>query len=68
MLFFVYHTTRHGPQNGFPLCLVQRGLHIASESKSDGDSEDDIDSWKKEIPRGHTQMVILGDLPVNEAD
>ena len=36
MLFCVYQTTRHGPQNGFRLCLVHRGFYIASEAKVEG--------------------------------
>ncbi|KAI0860359.1 hypothetical protein F4860DRAFT_479594 [Xylaria cubensis] len=68
MLFFVYQTTRHGPQNGFRLCLVHRGFRITSESKSDGDPEDEIDRLEKEIPQGHMEMVILGDPPAHEDD
>jgi hypothetical protein len=63
MLFFIYQTTRHGPQNGFRLCLVHQEFHIASESKVDGDPEDDIDRLEKAIPQGHMEMVILGDAP-----
>lgn len=63
MLFFVYQTTRHGPQNGFRLCLVHRGFSIASESKADGDPEDDIDRLERVIPQGHMEVVVLGDGP-----
>lgn len=31
MLFFI---CRHGPQNGFRLCVVHSGFHIASTTKS----------------------------------
>ncbi|KAL9102361.1 MAG: hypothetical protein Q9163_002483 [Psora crenata] len=64
MLFFVYQTTRHGPQNGFRLCLVHRGFYIAFESKADGDPEDDIDKLERVIPQGHMEVVVLGDAPV----
>ena len=65
MLFFVYQTTRHGPQNGFRLCLVHRGYHVASASASkvEGDPEDDIDRLERPIPQGHMEVVILGDVP-----
>lgn len=43
MLFCIYQTTRHGPQNGFRLCVVYSGFHIDSPTKSKGDGEDDID-------------------------
>jgi hypothetical protein len=68
MLFFVYQTTRHGPQNGFRLCLVHRGFYIASESKADGDPEDDIDRLERVIPQGHMEVVVLGDAPVTADD
>lgn len=63
MLFFIYQTTRHGPQNGFRLCLVHRGFHIASATKCEEDVEDDIDRLEKEIPQGHTEVVLLGPEP-----
>lgn len=63
MLFFVYQTTRHGPQNGFRLCLVHRGFYIALESKAEGDPEDDIDRLERVIPQGHMEVVVLGDAP-----
>ena len=60
MLFWVYQTTRHGPQNGFRLCLVRRGFHIASAAKAEGEPEDDIDRLERLIPQGH-KVVLLGD-------
>ncbi|KAK0511830.1 hypothetical protein JMJ35_005680 [Cladonia borealis] len=63
MLFFIYQTARHGPQNGFRLCLVHEGFHIASATKSEGDGEDDIDRVEQEIPQGHMEVVILGSKP-----
>ncbi|GAW25331.1 hypothetical protein SAMD00023353_0403700 [Rosellinia necatrix] len=68
MLFFVYQTARHGPQNGFRLCLVRRGFRIASDSKAEGDPEDDIDRLEREIRQGHMEMVILGDPTADGAD
>lgn len=63
MLFFVYQTTRHGPQNGFRFCLVREGFYIASESKADGDPDDDIDRLERVIPQGHMEVVVMGDAP-----
>ena len=60
MLFFIYQTARHGPQNGFRFCLVKEGFQIASATKSEGDGEDDIDRLEREIPQGHMEVVILG--------
>ena len=60
MLFCVYQTTRHGPQNGFRLCLVHRGFYIESEAKIEGDPEDDIDRLEAFIPEGHMEVVVLG--------
>jgi hypothetical protein len=60
MLFFVYQTGRHGPQNGFRLCLVCRGFCITSAENSEGDPEDEIDRLEKDIPQGHTELVVLG--------
>jgi len=60
MLFCVYQTTRHGPQNGFRLCLVHQGFYIASEAKSEGDPEDDNDRLEAFIPEGHMEVVVLG--------
>jgi len=63
MLFFIYQTTRHGPQNGFRLCLVHQGFHIASDTKIESDVEDDIDRLEKDIVQGHMEVVILGQRP-----
>lgn len=64
MLFFIYQTSRHGPQNGFRLCLVHSGFRIASPTKSDDDDvEDDIDRLEKAIPQGHMEVVFLGPKP-----
>jgi hypothetical protein len=64
MLFFVYQTGRFGPQNGFRLCLVHQGFHIASATKGEGNLEDDIDRLEKDIPQGHMEVVVLGEAPV----
>ena len=63
MLFFIYQTARHGPQNGFRLCLIHEGFHIASATKPEGDVEDDIDRLEQEIPQGHMEVVFLGQKP-----
>lgn len=60
MLFTVYQTGRHGPQNGFRLCLIQPGFYIDSSTKSEGDLEDDIDRLEEEVPQGHVEVDILG--------
>ncbi|KAK3688186.1 hypothetical protein B0T22DRAFT_479454 [Podospora appendiculata] len=61
MLFFVYQTGRHGPQNGYRLCLVHQGFHIASPTKDEGEPEDEIDRLEKDIPQGHMEVVVLGE-------
>ncbi|KAK3985497.1 hypothetical protein QBC44DRAFT_156798 [Cladorrhinum sp. PSN332] len=64
MLFWVYQTGRHGPQNGFRLCLVHQGFYIKSpEKKQQGDEEDEIDKLEKPIPQGHMEVFILGKQP-----
>ncbi|KAK1635254.1 hypothetical protein BDP81DRAFT_472783 [Colletotrichum phormii] len=60
VLFAIYQTGQHGPQNGYRLCLVHQGYNIVSAKKSDGASDDEIDSLEKDIPQGHEEMVILG--------
>ena len=62
MLFFIYQTTHHGPQNGFRLCLVHAGFYIGSPTKAEGGEEDDIDRLEKAIPQGHSEVVFLGQL------
>lgn len=66
MLFFVYQTTRHGPQSGFRLCLIHRGFFIKAETK-DEEPEDEIDRLEMEIPQGHMEVVILSGAPDPEA-
>ncbi|KAK4166709.1 hypothetical protein QBC43DRAFT_313175 [Cladorrhinum sp. PSN259] len=63
MLFWVYQTGRHGPQNGFRLVLVHRGFFIRSATK-EGKEEDEIDQLEREISQGHMEVVILGEEPV----
>ena len=63
MMFFIYQTTRYGPQNGFRLCLVHAGFHIDSAMKPEDGLEDDIDLLEKEIPQGHMEVAILGPKP-----
>ena len=65
MLFFIYQTTRHEPQNEFRLCVVYSGFHIASPTKSKGNREDDIDRLKKGIPQGHIEVLFLGSKPLD---
>lgn len=60
ILFAVYQTGRHGPQNGYRLCLVHQGYWIASPEKKEGAPEDEIDRLEGPIPQGHEEMVILG--------
>ncbi|KAK3323839.1 hypothetical protein B0T19DRAFT_214441 [Cercophora scortea] len=62
MLFFIYQTGRHGPQNGYRLCLVHEGFHIPSPTKEEGEPEDEIDRLEKEIPQDHREVVILGEV------
>ena len=61
MMFFIYQTTRHGPQNGFRLCIIYAGYRIISPTKAqDDEGEDDIDRLEKPIPQGHQEIVFLG--------
>ena len=68
MMFFIYQTGRHGPQNGFRLLIVHSGFHIASATKPEDDVEDDIDRLEKEIPQGHMEVVFLGPKPTPPSD
>jgi len=61
LLFAIYQTGKHGPQNGYRLCLVHRGYYIASAEKNNREPRDDIDNVEEEIPQGHEEMVILGE-------
>lgn len=64
LLFLIYQTTCHGPQNGFRLCRVHEGFRIASAKKSESEvEEDDIDRLEMEIPQGHMEVVFLGPEP-----
>lgn len=69
MLFFIYQTTRHGPQNGFRLCVVYAGFCINSPAKAEDDEvEDDIDRLEKPIPQGYKEIVFLGSKPTLRED
>ena len=69
MLFFNYQTTRHGPQNGFRLCIIHAGYCITSPTKAEDDEgEDDIDRLEKPIPQGHKEIVFLGEKSTVEED
>lgn len=61
MIFAVYQSGRHGPQNGYRFCLVHSGYYIASPERKEGAPEDEIDLLEKDIPQGHEEMVILGE-------
>ncbi|KAI2606452.1 uncharacterized protein GGS25DRAFT_524118 [Hypoxylon fragiforme] len=60
LLFLIYQTTRHGPQNGFRLCCVHEGYSVGGEGEGEGEGEDDIDILEKPIPQGHMELAILG--------
>ncbi|KAK0717722.1 hypothetical protein B0T26DRAFT_802777 [Lasiosphaeria miniovina] len=59
-LLFICQTGRHGPQNGFRLCVVHRGYCIESPTKVEGTPEDDVDRLEKPI----AQVVVLGQAPI----
>lgn len=65
MLFFIYQTTRHGPQNEFRFCVVYSNFHIASPTRSKGNGEDDIARLEKGIPQGHIEVLFLGSKPLD---
>ena len=60
MLFLIYQTSRHGPQNGFRLCLIREGFHICAATKSSTDVGDEIDELEKDIPPEHAEFVMVG--------
>ena len=69
MMFFIYQTTRYGPQNGFRLCIIYAGYRITSPTKAEDDEgEDDIDRLEKPIPQGHQEVVFLGTKPAVPED
>ncbi|KAG7004492.1 hypothetical protein G7Y79_00025g057780 [Physcia stellaris] len=59
MLFLVYQTTRHGPQNGFRLVLVREGFRITLGEEG-VDEEDEVERLEREIPMGCVEVVVLG--------
>ena len=63
LLFSIYQTERHGPQNGFRLCLVHQGFELATEVKAEGTPDDEVDLVEKAIPQGLMEMAILGEEP-----
>ncbi|KAK8078811.1 hypothetical protein PG994_002618 [Apiospora phragmitis] len=60
IVFAIYQTERHGPQNGYRLCLVHQGYYIASPEKKEAEPDDEIDKLERPIPKGHEEMVIIG--------
>ncbi|KAI0003899.1 hypothetical protein F4779DRAFT_89923 [Xylariaceae sp. FL0662B] len=62
-MFFVYQSSRYGPQNGFRLCLVNPEYYMGSPTKIDASVQDDFDYLEKPIPQGHMEIVILGETP-----
>ncbi|KAK3374748.1 hypothetical protein B0H63DRAFT_480832 [Podospora didyma] len=70
MLFFIYQTGRHGPQNGFRLCVVHQGYHVTSPTKDESDAgkEDDIDRVERPIAQGLMEVVVLGEVPAWAAE
>lgn len=65
----MYQTGRHGPQNGFRLCMVARGFHVGFRDKgADDDDEDDIDRLEKPVGQGWVVVLIWGDVPVYEEE
>ena len=59
VLFVIYQTDRHGPQNGFRICLVQEGFAIGVgegvETKGAA-----IQAAEAEVGQGAVEWVVLG--------
>ena len=51
MFFVIYQTGRHGPQNGFRLCLVHQGFEIDKEKES-GEPRDAVDDAEMPVAQG----------------
>ncbi len=68
MLFFVYTTGRHGPQNGYRLCLALKGYRVGGAVKAEGEGEDEIDRLEKEIPQGGVEFVGIGEEASGEGE
>ncbi|KAI1394462.1 uncharacterized protein F4822DRAFT_48281 [Hypoxylon trugodes] len=65
LLFYIYQTTRHGPQNGFRLCMIHRGYCVGPSDQPNSNEEDDVDLLEKPIPQGHVELCILGLRPTS---
>ncbi|VUC29452.1 unnamed protein product [Clonostachys rosea] len=61
LLFAIYQTQRYSPKTGYRVCLIHEGYYIASDTKKEGEPEDEIDYLEKDIPRDSKEFVILGE-------
>lgn len=59
MFFVIYQTGRHGPQNGFRLCLVHEGFEIGKEKESE-EKRDAIDDAEMSLAQGAMEIIQLG--------
>ncbi len=51
VLFIIYQTGRHGPQNGFRVALVLEGARVA----------DAVEKLKGVVEQGAEEFVVVGD-------
>lgn len=55
LLFVVYQTERHGPQNGFRLCLVHEGFAV-----DEGAAEEVVGKVESVVGQGAMEYIRLG--------
>jgi len=55
LFFAIYETGKHGPQNGFRLCLVHEGFEIDSR-----DGAAAVAEAARPVEQGATEFVVLG--------
>ncbi|TAQ87667.1 hypothetical protein B7494_g4026 [Chlorociboria aeruginascens] len=59
LFFVIYQTGRHGPQNGFRLCLVHEGFRIGDENE-EGVVKEELERASDRIEQGAMEFISLG--------
>jgi hypothetical protein len=60
LFFAIYQTGRHGPQNGFRLCIVHEGFEVGEEDKNTRGRGDAVRKAEEPIMQGAIEFVRLG--------
>ena len=62
LLFAIYQTGTHGPQNGFRLCLVKEGFEVGSVGGNLGEevNRQALEAAEAEITHGAMEWIVLG--------